>query len=176
MKFWLQLRTPGLGTLWQHTSLLVGLLVTSVVSIFISTLTVLFLNSSAVPVDHFSSKEEICQTKLYLCHFALNTSLVPFHFFRPKTWRKFSFNVILYKLYTKPSIQIFLNIKYLGGNISVVLKLLYLRSELSQSQANNSHRNVINKGNVWFLANSVCRILSLFLDKENLARDPNQKS
>ena len=127
MKFWLQLRTP-LGTLWQHTSLLVGLLVTSVVSIFISTLTVLFLNSSAVPVDHFSSKEEICQTKLYLCHFALNTSLVPFHFFRPKTWRKFSFNVILYKLYTKPiSIQIFLNIilveiyqLFLNFSISVV--------------------------------------------------------
>ena len=35
---------------------------------------------SAVAVDHFSRKEEMCQTKLYLCHSALNTSLVPFHF------------------------------------------------------------------------------------------------
>ena len=60
--------------------------------------------------------------------------------------------------------------------LSVVFKLFYLRSELSQSQANKSHRNVINKGNVWFFGNSVSRILSLFLDKENLARDPNQKS
>ena len=34
----------------------------------------------------------------------------------------------------------------------------------------------INKGNAWFLANSVSGVLSLFSDKRNLAAQPNQQS
>ena len=34
----------------------------------------------------------------------------------------------------------------------------------------------INKGNAWFLANSVSGVLSLFSDKRNLAGRPNQQS
>ena len=64
-------------------------------------------------------------------------------------------------------------IQFFLQSFSQSVSVLFLER---QRQANKSRRNVINKGDVGFLANSVSRILSLFLDKENLARDPNQKS
>ena len=113
---------------------MLGLLVEPPLNLDIHFNTELSLRSSAVRVDHFSSKEEICQTKLYLCHFALNTSLVPFHFFQPKNGTKFSFNVILYKLnsYTPTyTIQFYKNVPQI---LSVLSKLLYLRSSVKVRQ------------------------------------------